>query len=162
MMKKVLFISGILLSFGMFCACSSDDEIVNKEGSGGEYGIGTYEYEDNPTVLEGTWHLTMASLGFGNIYEFSADDVTVHFNSNQTIKVTNKSETEEKKPFMDSGTYSYEIVKTETNMYDGTVYTTIKLNERQCVYWIKDGMLTLDYGVAHDAEGFYFKKLKSR
>jgi hypothetical protein len=36
-MKKIFFILGVLLSLGMFCACSSDDEIVNREGSIGDY-----------------------------------------------------------------------------------------------------------------------------
>ena len=28
-MKRVLFVISVLLSLGMFCACSSDDEIDN-------------------------------------------------------------------------------------------------------------------------------------
>ena len=34
MMKKVLLVFGMLLSFGLFCACSSDDE-MNGNGSNG-------------------------------------------------------------------------------------------------------------------------------
>ena len=52
------------------------------------------------------------------------------------------------------------FIKTETNKYDGTVFTTINLNGQQCTYWFKDGMMTLDYGMTYDAPGFYFKKLK--
>lgn len=122
--------------------------------------VGAYKYEDNPTTLEGTWHLAKANFSFGGIYEFEPGDVIVYFNPNHTVQVINKSETKERKPFMDSGFYSYEIIKTETNKYDGTVFTTIDLNGQQCTYWFKDGMMTLDYGMAYDAPGYFFKKLK--
>ena len=29
-MKKIFFILGVLLSLGMFCACSSDDEVIDE------------------------------------------------------------------------------------------------------------------------------------
>ena len=90
--------------------------------------VGAYKYEDNPTTLEGTWHLAKANFSFGGIYEFEPGDVIVYFNPNHTVQVINKSETKERKPFMDSGFYSYEIIKTETNKYDGMVFTTIDLN----------------------------------
>ena len=122
--------------------------------------VGAYKYEDNPTTLEGTWHLAKANFSFGGIYEFEPGDVIVYFNPNHTVQVINKSETKERKPFMDSGFYSYEIIKTETNKYDGMVFTTIDLNGQQCTYWFKDGMMTLDYGMAYDAPGYFFKKLK--
>ena len=121
---------------------------------------GAFKYEDNPTTLEGTWHLAKANFSFGGIYEFEPGDVTVRFFPNHVMSVINKSKTMEMKPFMDSGSYSYDIIKTETNKYDGTVFTTINLNGQQCTYWFKDGMMTLDYGMTYDAPGFYFKKLK--
>ena len=99
------------------------------------------EYEDNPTTLEGTWHLAKANFSFGGIYEFEPGDVIVYFNPNHTVQVINKLETKERKTFMDSGFYSYEVIKTETNKYDGTVFTTIDLNGQQCTYWFKDGMM---------------------
>ena len=122
--------------------------------------VGAYKYEDNPTTLEGTWHLAQANFSFGGIHEFAAGEVTVYFNTNHTMQVINKEDTKEVKPFMDSGFYSYEIIKTETNKYDNTVYTTINLDGKQCTYWFKDGMMVLDYGMAYDAPGYFFKKLK--
>ena len=122
--------------------------------------VGVYKYEDNPTTLEGTWHLAKANFSFGGIHEFAASDVTVYFNTNHTMQVINKEDTKEMKPFLDSGFYSYEIIKTETNKYDGTVYTTISIDGEQCTYWFKDGMMTLDFGMAYDAPGYFFKKLK--
>ena len=152
-MKNTTFLSIFVAIAFCLCGCSSDDNNSNPD-------VGAYKYEDNPTMLEGTWHLAKANFSFGGIYEFEPGDVTVYFNPNHTVQVINKSETKERKPFMDSGFYSYEIIKTETNKYDGTVFTTIDLNGQQCTYWFKDGMMTLDYGMAYDAPGYFFKKLK--
>ena len=152
-MKRIKGILFIMLAVSLFTACSSDDNNSNPD-------VGAYKYEDNPTMLEGTWHLAKANFSFGGIYEFEPGDVIVYFNPNHTVQVINKLETKEMKPFMDSGFYSYEIIKTETNKYDGTVFTTIDINGQQCTYWFKDGMMTLDYGMAYDAPGYFFKKLK--
>ena len=122
--------------------------------------VGVYKYEDNPTTLEGTWHLAKIAGGDAPERQIPAGEVTVYFNPNHTMQVINREDTEEMKPFMDSGFYSYEIIKTETNEYDGTVYTTINLDGEQCTYWFKDGMMTLDFGMAYDAPGYFFKKLK--
>ncbi len=119
-----------------------------------------YHYEDHPTTLEGVWHLTKAFYSFGGSKEFPAGDVTVYFNPNQTIHVAYKAETKETMPFLDSGSYSYKIIKTETDEHDGTTHTTIDINGRQCTYWFKDDMMTLDFGMAYDAPGYFFKKLK--
>ena len=42
-MKKVFFILGVLLSFGMFCACSSDDEVIERSEGSSTRGIDTLE-----------------------------------------------------------------------------------------------------------------------
>ena len=122
--------------------------------------VGVYKYEDHPTTLEGTWHLTKIAGGDAPERQIAAGDVTVYFNTNHTMQVVNKEDTKEMKPFMDSGFYSYEIIKTETNKLDNTVYTSINLDGEQCTYWFKDGMLVLDYGMERDAPGYFFKKLK--
>ena len=121
--------------------------------------FGTYNYEENPTTLEGAWHLVKANYGFGGICEFAPGDVTVYFNSDNTIRVINK-DTKEMKHFKDSGFYSYEIIQTNINKTDGTVFTTINLDGQNCTYWFNNGMMILDYGMAFDAPGYYFKKLK--
>lgn len=118
-----------------------------------------YKYEDNPTMLEGTWHLTkIVGDGFQE-YQILAGEVTVYFDGNHTIQVVNKEDTKVMKPFMNSGSYSYEIIKTETNKNDNTVYTTINLDGKLCTYWFKDGMMVIDYGMAYDAPAYFFKKL---
>lgn len=121
---------------------------------------GVYSYEENPSTLVGTWHLVKANYSLGGIHNIAAGDVTIHFNPNQTMQVVNKSGTEEMTPFMDSGTYSYEVVKTETYNNNGTLLTTINLDGKECTYWFQDGMMILDYGMAYDAPGYFFKKLK--
>ena len=124
-----------------------------------DHEIGAYHYEDHPTTLEGVWHLAKAYYSFGGSHEYPAGDVTVYFNPNQTIHIANKTEGKEAMPFLDSGSYSYKIIKTETNGQDGTIHTTIDIDGRPCTYWFKDGMMTLDFGMAYDAPGYFFKKL---
>lgn len=117
-------------------------------------------YEENPQTLEGVWHLVRADFSFGGMYDVQPGEVTVFFNPDHTMQVVNQILNKEKIPFMDSGSYSYESISTETNKYDGTVKTKINLNGQQCTYWFKDGMMTLDFGMAYDAPGYFFKKLK--
>ena len=140
-MKKFLFFLMCLgLAVGM-SSCSSDDENVAV-------------YEENPTTLNGMWHLVKADFGMGGIRDYEAGDVTIYFYPNQTVQV----ETKEVNVFMATGTYSYTIIETQTNKYDGTVFTTINLGGQQCTYWFKDGIMVLDFGMACDAPGYYFKK----
>lgn len=120
---------------------------------------GVNKYEENPTALEGAWHLVKIAGGDAPEREIPAGEVTLYFYSNHTLQVINKEETKEKKPFMESGFYSYEIIKTETSKYDNTVFTTINLDGRQCTCWFRDDMMVLDYGMAYDAPGYFFKKL---
>ena len=154
-MKKYLFIMMSAMLMVMSAGCSSDDDSVSDPE------VGIYKYEESPKTLEGTWHLAKIAGGDAPERQILAGEVTVYFNPNHTIQVVNRSETKEMKPFLDSGFYSYEIISTDTNMYDGTVYTTIDLNSERCTYWFKDGMMTLDYGMAYDAPGYFFKKLMS-
>lgn len=44
-MKKVFFILGVLLSLGMFCACSSDDDNDNVINGSSEGGFKEYKGE---------------------------------------------------------------------------------------------------------------------
>ena len=151
----------LMLAISM-SSCSSDDEgnVVYVEEENVVYEEENVVYEDNPTTLEGTWHLVKAFFSFGGFHEVLAGDVAVDFYPNHTMQVINKSDTQEKDLFISPGVYSYEIVSNQTNKYDGTVYTTINLDVvGSCTYWIKDGMLVLDFGMAFDAPGYYFKKV---
>lgn len=147
------------LSLGIFvmmtmASCNSDDD-SNPPTEGN-----TYTYEESPNTLEGTWHLAKALYNIGGFQEFKSGDVTAIFKSNQTMQVINKTEGNEWKHFMDSGVYAYEIGESIKNEHDGITYTTLDINGRKCTYWFKDGMMTLDYGMAVDAPGYFFKKVK--
>ncbi len=49
----------------------------------------------------------------------------------------------------------------DINPVDGLVYTNINIVAKQpCTYWFKEGMMVLDFGMAVDAPGDYFKKLR--
>ena len=143
-MKKsyIIWMGAVLMLVISMSSCSSDDEDVAV-------------YDDNPTTLDGTWYLVKANFGWGGIRDYEAGDVTVCFYPNQTVQV----ETKEVKVFMATGTYSYKVIDTQTNKYDGTVFTTINLGGQQCTYWFEDGMMVLDYGMAYDGPGYYFKKI---
>ena len=61
-MKRVIKNMMRLMVACVFAACSSsDDELMP--------GV-TYLYEENPTTLEGTWHLVKANYGWGGIKEY--------------------------------------------------------------------------------------------
>lgn len=151
MTSKKMIMMIALLGIVMITACNNDDEL-NPE-------VGTY-YEENPTTLEGKWHLTKAFYGFSGFSEINPGDVTVIFNSNHTMQVINKTEGKERKHFMNSGVYPYEIVESTKNGYDEITYTTINIKGEKCTYWFKNGMMTLDFGIAYDAPGYFFKKIR--
>ena len=145
LMKKsfLLWMGAVLmLAVGMGSCSKSDSEDIAA-------------YEDNPTTLDGTWHLVKVNFGERGIHNYEVGDVIVCFYPNHTLQV----ETKEVNVFMATGTYSYKIIETQTNKYDGTVFTTINLGGRQCTYWFEDGMMVLDFGMAYDAPGYYFKKI---
>ena len=96
-----------------------------------------YQYEESPVSLDGTWHLAGAYFSFDGVSE---------------LKVS--------KQFYASGLYSYEVISSQTSPSDGTVFTLISIEGQKCTYWFRDGLLTLDFGMAYDAPGYYFKKLK--
>ena len=149
-MKQAKEIILTLLAVCLFMACSSDEE------------SDAYQYEESPVSLDGTWHLAGAYFSFDGVSEFKVQpgDVTVSFNPDRTMLVVNKSETSQMKQFYASGLYSYEVISSQTSPSDGTVFTLISIEGQKCTYWFRDGMLTLDFGMAYDAPGYYFKKLK--
>lgn len=144
---------GILIMMTMASCNSDEDQDAVTEGN-------NFAYEESPSTLEGTWHLTKAFYNYGGFQEINPGDVTVIFSSNHTMQVINKTEGNEVKHFMDSGTYPFDIVETTNSIYDGITYTLLDIDGKKCTYWLKDGMMTLDFGMAVDAPGYYFKKLK--
>jgi len=59
-MKKIFFMMGMLLSLGLLCACSSDDDVVQSEESRaqalyGKWQVLGYGSDDNFTAKENNW-----------------------------------------------------------------------------------------------------------
>jgi hypothetical protein len=116
--------------------------------------LSTNLYEENPTTLKGTWHLTQVGGGDMPNRSIIPGTVVLHFNADKTFKVTNETAT-----FLPSGTYSYEVV--ETNEYAGVTETKINIEGQEpCTYHFFEGMLVLDYGMAYDGPGYFFRKLR--
>lgn len=153
-MKQVKIFFMVMMSVCFLTACSENDTDSNLS----DIGI----YEENPTTLGGVWHLMKASYGLAGVEDIAAGDVTVYFNTDHTVQVINKTDETGRRHFLGSGNYSYEVVKTATNINDNTLYTTINIDDKTCVYWFKDDTMILDFGMATDGEGFFFKKLKNQ
>jgi len=58
-MKRALFVLGMLLTFGLFCACSSDDEVYTEAESCISGTIILYEGEEEPDDCVFIGYLTM-------------------------------------------------------------------------------------------------------
>jgi hypothetical protein len=111
-------------------------------------------YEDCPTTLEGTWNMVQFSSGWEGIHYVDAGNIVVHFYADHTMKVENHH-----LYFLPSGTYSYEVV--ETKDYPSGPETKINiLGQQSCTYYFNESMLVLDYGIAYDGLGYFFRKLK--
>ena len=58
-MKKVFIMMSMLLSLGLFCACSSDDEVQSEENTAqalyGRWQVLGYGSDDNFTAKENNW-----------------------------------------------------------------------------------------------------------
>ena len=146
-MKRVIKNMMRLMVACIFAACSSsDDELM--PGA-------PFVYEENPTTLEGTWHLVKANYGWGGIKEYPEGDIEVVFNPN-TMVVINHSDSQEESPFID-GTYTYQILEAK---YDGGAKRlAINGKEDGPAFGFHDGMLIIDYGMAADGPGYYLKKV---
>lgn len=146
-MKRVIKNMMRLMVACVFAACSSsDDELMP--------GV-TYLYEENPTTLEGTWHLVKANYGWGGIKEYPEGDIEVVFNPS-TMLVINHSDSQEESPFID-GTYTYQILEAKHD--GGSKRLAINGSEDGPAFGFHDGMLIIDYGMAADGPGYYFKKV---
>ena len=82
-MKKVFFISGVLLSLGMFCACSSDENAEGETRTVTKAGESSFVNE----LLYGTWELKKFHRPFSMMITFNSEEVVCHINENNTIEV---------------------------------------------------------------------------
>ena len=120
-----------------------------------DHDVSSLLYENRPTTLEGTWNMVQVSGGWEGIQYIDAGNIVVHFYDDYTMKVENHHLF-----FLPSGTYSYEVV--ETNEYPSGKETKINIvGQQSCTYYFYEGMLVLDYGMAYDGPGYFFRKLKS-
>ena len=133
-MKRVIKNMMRLMVACVFAACSSsDDELM--PGA-------PFIYEENPTTLEGTWHLVKANYGWGGIKEYPH---------------SHKDDEKNTKPFLDDGTYTYQILEAKHD--GGSKRLAINGSEDGPAFGFHDGMLIIDYGMAADGPGYYFKKV---
>ena len=146
-MKRVIKNMMRLMVACFFAACSSsDDELMP--------GV-PFVYEENPTTLEGTWHLVKANYGWGGIKEYPEGDIEVVFNPS-TMLVINHSDSQEESPFID-GTYTYQILEAKHD--GGSKRLAFNGKEDGPAFGFHDGMLVIDYGMAADGPGYYLKKV---
>ena len=153
-MKRVIKNILGLMVVCVFAACSksSDEDILPPP---------IYEYEENPTTLEGTWHLVKSLHGLAGVVEYPAGDVEVYFTEN-TMEVKQHSHNADPKglqPFLDSGKYTYSIFETE----EPGEYNRLLIKGSELVPYIffdKD-MLVIEYGMANDGNEYYFKKVRT-
>ena len=153
-MKRVIKNILGLMVVCVFAACSksSDEEILPPP---------VYEYEENPTTLEGTWHLAKALYGLAGVVEYPEADVEVYFTEN-TMEVKQHSHNADPKgtqPFLDSGKYTYSIVEAEEPGRNNRLL--ISGSELVPYYYFNKDMLVIDHGMAYDAPGYYFKKVRT-
>jgi hypothetical protein len=150
-MKRVIKNMMRLMVACVFAACSSsDDELM--PGA-------PFIYEENPTTLEGTWHLVKANYGWGGIKEYPEGDIEVVFNPSTMLVIQHSHKDDEKntKPFLDDGTYTYQIFEAKHD--GGSKRLAINGSEDGPAFCFHDGMLIIDYGMAADGPGYYFKKV---
>ena len=153
-MKRVIKNILGLMVVCVFAACSksSDEEILPPP---------VYEYEENPTTLEGTWHLAKANYGWGGIVEYPAGDVEVYFTEN-TMEVkqhSHKADPKGTQPFLNDGKYTYRIIEAEEPGRNDRLL--INNSELVPYFFFDKDMLVIDFGMAYDAPGYYFKKVRT-
>lgn len=165
MMKKriLMVMSAVLMMAVGVCGCSSDDDEELLRGK-------DVVYEENPTTLDGVWHMVQFSNGWGKLTDYNGGEVALKIDeAKKTIKVVNKLDG----VFIPSGDYIYELtghtISTINDEEDGeAVYYTIdiKAKDNPDAHYITcgcnfcdGGYLLFDDGMASDSPGYFFKKL---
>ena len=164
MKKRILMVMSVVLMMAVgVCGCSSDDDEELLRGK-------DVVYEENPTTLDGVWHMVQFSNGWGKLTDYNGGEVALKIDeAKKTIKVVNKLDG----VFIPSGDYIYELtghtISTINHEEDGeAVYYTIdiKAMDNPDAHYITcgcnfcdGGYLLFDDGMASDSPGYFFKKL---
>ena len=165
-MKKLLFFLGMLLSLGIFCACSSDDDISDvykgQNPSGSENGAGK--------LLE-VWELRTFDKGWGMKTTFNPNEVVCNFYEKNIIEVNNKTDVN-LSPFVNDGSFYYKTYNKKVTDYylpkGGSSYVERKtdkkffsVNGEEFEYWKdEDGIIHLGQNINADGERYDFVKIQ--
>ena len=136
-MKKFLLLTGMLLSLGLFWACSSDDDITDviegqttteSTGNENDEGKDSEAADDSDVdslankVLYGTWELREFDEGWLQWVTYNPNEVVCHIYDNDIITVINSTNIVfnntdiASSPFMNSGSYSFQLYTKCTEM----------------------------------------------
>ena len=88
MMKKriLMVMSAVLMMAVGVCGCSSDDDEVLLRGNDPKEVV----YDENPTTLDGVWHMVEYSNGWGKLTDYNGGEVTLKIDeATKTLKVVN-------------------------------------------------------------------------
>ena len=161
-MKRTCVLSiGILLLFAVTMnSCSNDEK---------DFDYKDIIFEDNPTSLNGTWHLMKASYGWGGTREYDPGEITIAINESKS-KITVKTDTNQELYFLKDGTYQYTTSTTRYRFYtyqwveEDVPIIIIDVKDGfhksgvEYTYSIKNGYLLFDACASADGYAYYFIK----
>ena len=125
----------VLLSLGMLCACSSDDDFND---------------------IIGTWYLVSYSDGWGNIKKYNDNEIIVTFTRNGKVNIVNNREDQRPLP---TGTRTYSFKEVEKSIYTHERRPGITFDGSFIYsYYIVDGMLHIS-AEAYDGPGYGLRKV---
>lgn len=128
-------IMGVLLSLGMLCACSSDDDFND---------------------IIGTWYLVSYNDGWGNIKKYNDNEIIVTFTRNGKVNIVNNREDQRPLP---TGTRTYSFKEVEESIYTHERRPGITFDGSFIYsYYIVDGMLHIS-AEAYDGPGYGLRKV---
>lgn len=126
----------VLLSLGMLCACSSDD--------------------DNFKDIFGTWYLVSYGNGWGGIRTYDEGEITVTFTSDGVVRIVNTREDQLPLP---TGTRTYSFKKIGKSIYTGESKPGITFDGNFVYsYDVVEGMLHIS-AEAYDGPGYGLKRV---
>ena len=167
-MKRVLFVLGMLLTFGLFCACSSDDDITDVyEGQTS----GSSKNENKGKKMLEVWELRTFDKCWGMITTFNPNEVVCRIYENNIIEVINKTDVN-LSPFVNDGSYYFKTYTKEVTEYyfpkgssscveRKTTKDFFSVNGIEFEYWKdEDGILHLGQNINADGERYDFVKIQ--